>query len=151
MTGTMDVDDDMVEIHDEVEWELSALHAEMDGGIDNIDHLHCLIKEITIIIRHKVELTHGWYDERIIDVRLYRNLDWEDLIQKCIGSNAFMYTTTMQLLSRMNALLEEYEATGQFSLDHYQYVMYNVNNIWTFYKANYVSNMDELVANFTEL
>ena len=46
----MDVDDDMTEIHQKVEYELDALSAEIDNidELDNIDQLDLLIKEITI-------------------------------------------------------------------------------------------------------
>ena len=152
----MDVDDDMTEIHRKVEYELDALSAEIDNidELDNIDQLDLLIKEITIIDNHNVIPTAQWYEDRIAFIRLYNDLNWDYLINKFNGRNPFIYQTSIQIKATMTTVLEQW-GSGPFSLDQYRFIVYNVRNVWTHYKANYVGDvgydMEDLLIDMTHL
>ena len=152
----MEADHDMLEVHSEPELELIALDAELET-IDeprrtNIDQLTLLIKEITIIYMHKIQPSSNWYKERISYIETYNNLNWGYLMQQFQDSNAFIYETSVRLKSTMEVLMEQWKS-GLFSLEHYQYIIYNVHNVWTYYKNNYVDTdgLGDLISDMANL
>jgi hypothetical protein len=150
----MEADDDMLEIHSEPELELIALDAELDNmeEMENIDQLRILVKEINIIMGHKIVPSTNWYEERVGFIRAYNSLNWEYLITQFRDSNRFLASTSERLKETMAVILDQWEK-GLFSLQHYQYVIYNVNNIWTYYSSNYVTSdgMEDLLMGMSSL
>jgi hypothetical protein len=153
----MDVEDAMLEVHQKVEWELSALDAELDqiDDADNIDQLELLIKEINIMERYRVVPVNEWYEERIKYIITYKGLDWDYMIHKFEGKNVFLHETSVRVVMAMDAVLQHWEASSDFSLEQYQYIIYNVHNVWTYYKKHYVSDtgydMEDLLVDMTHL
>jgi hypothetical protein len=84
----------------------------------------------------------------------YRELNWEYLIEKFDGKNAFIHQTTTQLIDTMDKLMDLWEI-GQFSFEMYQYIIYNVRNVWVHYKEHYVGDtgydMEDLLIDMTYL
>lgn len=150
----MEADEDMLEIHSEPELELIALDAELDNmeEMDNIDQLHLLLKEINIITTHGIIPATNWYEERVGFIRTYNSLNWEYIITQFHDSNRFLTDTATRLKETMAVILQQWEH-GLFSLQHYQYVIYNVNNIWTYYNSNYVTSdgMEDLLMGMSAL
>jgi len=143
----MDANNEMLEVHSEPELELTALDAELDTieEMDNIDQLAVLIKEINIIMSHGLTPTKNWFQERVHYVKIYNGLNWDYLIEQFRDCNHFLHETSFRVKSTMGVILEQWK-TEMFSLQHYQYVIYNVHNIWTYYKSNFVTKnkMDDL-------
>ena len=152
--GKMEADQEMLEIHSEPELELIALDAELDGmeEMENIDQLRILVKEINIIMGHKIVPSANWYEERVGFIRTYNSLNWEYLITQFRDCNPFLASTSERLKETMTVILEQWKQ-GLFSLQHYQYVIYNVNNIWTYYSSNYVTSdgMEDLLMGMSSL
>ena len=153
----MDVSDDMTEIHRKVEYELSALDAELEGidDLSNIDQLELLIKEYIIINRYQVQLADTWYADRIQYIETYKELNWDYMIQRFATKNAFLCGTSIELVTKMNTLLAQYQ-TGRFSLELYEYVIYNIHNVWNHYKTEYIDkaptyDVDDLTSDMTWL
>lgn len=150
----MEAEHDMLEVHSAPELELIALDAELDtiDELDNINQLVLLIKEITIIYNHKIEPAPNWYKERISYIETYNDLNWDYLMQQFQDSNLFIYETSVRLKSTMEVLIEQWK-TGLFSLEHYQYIIYNVHNVWTYYKNNYVDTdgLGDLISDMENL
>ena len=150
----MEADHDMLEVHTSPELELIALDAELDAleEMDNIDQLAVLIKEINIIMTHSLTPTEGWYEERVNYIHIYNDLNWDYLIHEFRNHDRFMYETSMRLKSTMGIILDQWQK-GLFSLQHYQFVIYNVHNIWSYYKSNFVTSakMDDLSAAMSQL
>ena len=150
----MDANHDMIEVHNTLEFELIALDEELDtiDELNNIDQLALLIKEITLIIAYTIQPTPNWYKERISYIETYYNLNWEYLMQQFQDSNPFIYETSERLKSTMEVLIEQWKY-GLFSLEHYQYVIYNIHNIWTYYKNNYMEahGVNDLILNMSNL
>lgn len=151
----MDVSDDMTEIHRKVEYELDALSAELDeiDDLSNIDQLQLLIKEYVIIDRYRVQLADTWYADRIHFIERYKDLNWEYMIHRFASKNAFLCNTSIQLITNMNTLFEQYK-TGRFSLELYQFVIYNVHNVWNHYQTEYLNkepeyDVDDLIVDMT--
>ena len=153
----MDVEDSMLEVHQKVEWELGELDAELDtiDEADNIDQLELLIKEITIMDRYKVVPVSEWYKERIKYIITYKGLDWDYMINKFNGKNVFLHETSVRVVTAMESLLEHWDVTSDFPLQQYQYIVYNVHNVWTYYKTHYVGDkgydMEDLLVDMTHL
>jgi hypothetical protein len=128
----MEADHDMLEVHSEPELELIALDAELDT-IDELDN----IDQLTL---------------RICYIETYNNLNWDYLMHQFQDSNAFIYETSVRLKSTMEVLMEQWKS-GLFSLEHYQYIIYNVHNIWTYYKNNYVDTdgLGDLISDMANL
>jgi hypothetical protein len=153
----MDVSDDMTEIHRKVEYELSALDAELEGidDLSNIDQLELLIKEYIIINRYQVQLADTWYADRIHFIETYKELNWDYMIQRFASKNTFLCNTSIQIVTNMNTLLAQYQ-TGRFSLELYEYVIYNIHNVWHHYKTDYLDkkpeyDVDDLIGDMTWL
>ena len=73
-------------------------------------------------------------------------------MQQFQDSNLFIYETSVRLKSTMEVLIEQWK-TGLFSLEHYQYIIYNVHNVWTYYKNNYVDTdgLGDLISDMANL
>jgi hypothetical protein len=109
--------------------ELAVLAARLHTD-DNAEQLETLIKEANIILDHTIQPSQEWYRDRLNYIRIYRALDWDHFIR---SEHPFIHHTTIQLVARMVAILMQAEI-GIFSLQDYQYVLYNVKNVWTHYK-----------------
>ena len=154
----MDVDDDMIEIHHKVEYEIDALSSELNDidELDNNDKLDLLIKELTIIERYNIIPTTKWYKDHIRFIKMYSNLNWDYFIDKFNGIDLFIYQTTIQIKSVIAILLNQYEL-GSFSLVQYQFIIYNIRNVLT-HNSKYVCDVkyvkydiDDLLIDMTHL
>jgi len=97
------------------------------------EQLEILIAEVNILLDHTISPNEEWYRDRLAYVGTYRALDWDAMI-RC--ENTFLRHTTIQLLAHMTAILMQAEI-AIFSLHDYQYVLYNVKNVWTHYRKLY--------------
>ena len=146
----------MAEVHQKVEQELRALDAELNhmDDMDTIDQLELLIKESNIMERYRIVPPIKWYQERINYITAYRRLGWDNIIRDIEGKNVFLYETSVRLIKTIDALLEQWDISTTFSLHHYQYIVYHVHNIWTYYNTHYgimKYGMEELVVDMTRL
>jgi hypothetical protein len=151
----MDVDDDMIEIHQNVEYEIDAVTAQLNDidELDDIDKLDLLIKELTIIDRYNVIPTMKWYKDHIRYIQMYSHLNWDYLINKFKDCDPFIYQTTIQIKATIATVLDNL-ISEQFSLDNYRFIIYNIRNVWTCnskYGSDVEYNIDDLLIDMTYL
>ena len=129
--------------------ELSVLDAALHTEGDHINQLDMLADEIMIMMKYEVPVTKEWYAIRMRYVAIYRKLDWEYLIRLFRTSNSFMHNRTIQLVANMIAILMQWQV-GIMSVEQYQFIIYNVKQIWMFYIVYYPDDthctMEDLIS-----
>jgi hypothetical protein len=131
----MEVDDELLEVHDDPELVLIALSAELDAihELDNIDQLVLLMKECYIMKQHRIIPISEWVEERMIYIYTYRDLDWNYMIQKMNGHNEYLYEACNRVVHAIEELIKRWNH-DQFTLDLYHFILNTVHSIWMHYR-----------------
>jgi len=129
--------------------ELTELDSEIKHQPYCIDNMQLLLREINLIIAHKIQPSKDWYASRMTYVAMYRAFDWTSMIATFKTTNSFMHNQTIQLVANMIAILMQWQV-GITCLKQYQFIMYYVNTILQYYHTTTEYTLDQLVIDMTE-
>lgn len=131
----MEVDDEMLEIHNDPELILIALSAELDAihELDNLDQLVLLMKECSIMQQFKIIPITQWKEERMIYIYIYQDLDWLHILNKTQHTNTYLYEASQRVIAAMKELTFLWNQ-NHFILDLYEFILHSVHSIWMHYR-----------------
>jgi hypothetical protein len=134
----MDLDEDEIqEYESDIETELEHLKE-----YNNEKQLELLRREIGRIIVHGLFPSEGWYDERFEYIYVYSQLGWFHLAQRFHNEDQYIHDTSLYIMRLIDELLEERGSKPNFHLRTYYNLIYNIYNIWNYYKQLYCDDDD---------
>lgn len=150
---------------EEIPMELSSDESEITDteealkNLDNYSNLTQLLllkSEIDHIVSHNCLPKEDWYNERIKYIRIYSQLNWNDLIQTFYGKDNYMFQMSMKIKNTCEVLLEEASTKPIFNLQLYYNLIHDIHSIWHHYFMKYMGeetdpDMIDLISNMTHM
>lgn len=104
---------------------------------DNLTQLHVLFEEIKIIYANNIKPNNDWYENRIVKIYKYSELDWLN-ISKQFKKNSYMFHTSKKIHYLIQYILNEWSSNPYFNLFQYGILLENISSLWDYYSKNYI-------------
>jgi hypothetical protein len=114
------------------------------GELDNLKRLKLLRREIQFIVKHRIQPTIEWYEERAHYIYEYETIDWIHLEIRFNQKDSKMHYTAANIIELLELLTQELATSATFTLQAYYKLIEEIHHIWTHYHTTYMGNEDDM-------
>lgn len=107
---------------------------------DNYTILKLLRREINYIMKHGIQLSDGWYEERSNYIYSYMEIGWADISLRFKEKDGHLYICAANIVELLYTLTEQLSTSVRFDLMQYYKLIEEIHHIWHYYRNTYVGN-----------
>ena len=110
----------------------------------NVHELESLRDEIDAMMEQGLSPPHAWYQKRYNNIQIYSELEWSSMAYRFQQTDRYIQNTALNIMNNIEDLLEEFHQAHHFNLKYYQHMVHDIEDLWTYYKTNYIGDESDL-------